>query len=235
MSTEHESYVPFNEQAAQEELERLQQALEESRQKRKDASAAFDQFVNSFRKEPPSREPRSPHPGWPRTDVGPSTLVRESRIAPPTAPASARKPIPMGRLLALAAIGIVAVAAVTWMWGSSSQESGPPTEATSAVPAAAEATATAVPQSPEPPVPVGTQSELRALKHVWVRVTIDGERVLERELDAGARVPLNGRSIVVRAGDAGAVRVIIDGRDRGPIGETGIAVTRTYTSSAASR
>ena len=79
------------------------------------------------------------------------------------------------------------------------------------------------------------QSELRALKHVWVRVTIDGKRVAERELDAGARLPLNGRSIVIRAGDPGAVRVFIDGQDRGLMGETGVAVTRAYTSAAASR
>jgi hypothetical protein len=64
-----------------------------------------------------------------------------------------------------------------------------------------------------------------------VRLTVDGKRVLERELDAGSRVPLNGQTIVIRAGDAGAVRIIIDGRDRGLMGETGIAVTRSYTSS----
>ena len=79
---------------------------------------------------------------------------------------------------------------------------------------------------------MGAQSELRALKHVWVRLTVDGQRVLERELDAGARLPISGRTIVVRAGDAGAVRMIIDGQDRGLMGETGVAVTRSYTSSA---
>jgi hypothetical protein len=68
-----------------------------------------------------------------------------------------------------------------------------------------------------------------------VRVTIDGQRVVERELAAGARVPLSGRSIVIRAGDPGAVRVFIDGQDRGLMGETGIPVTRAYTSAAASR
>jgi hypothetical protein len=37
---------------------------------------------------------------------------------------------------------------------------------------------------------------------------------------------------VIRAGDAGSVRIILDGRDRGPLGADGIAVTRTFTAAA---
>ena len=50
---------------------------------------------------------------------------------------------------------------------------------------------------------------------------------------AGARVPLRGRAITIRAGNAGAVRVVIDGQDRGVLGAEGVVVTRTFTSSAA--
>ena len=41
---------------------------------------------------------------------------------------------------------------------------------------------------------------------VWMRVTVDGQRVVEREVPEGTRIPLNGSQIVIRAGDAGAVR-----------------------------
>lgn len=234
MPTEHESsYVPFNEQAALEELERLQEALEESRQKRKDASAAFDQFVNSFRKEP-TRGPRPPQTTWPMSDVGPSTIARESRIAPP-ATQTKRNPVPTTALLAGAIVAVVAVVALVALWRDAPAASPPQTDVSSAVPAAAPAASTQAPPASDPSLPIGAQSELRALKRVWVRVTIDGQRVVERELDAGARVPLNGRSIVIRAGDAGAVRVFVDGQDRGLMGETGIPVTRTYASASANR
>jgi hypothetical protein len=62
-----------------------------------------------------------------------------------------------------------------------------------------------------------------------VRVLADGNRVLERELQAGETVPLGpGRTFVIRAGDAGALRLSIDGRN-GPVGRDGEIVTRTFT------
>ena len=230
MSTQQQPYVPFNEQAALEELERLQRAVEESRQKRKDASAAFDQFVNSFRKEP-GREPVPEHRVWPGTDVGPSTIARESRIAPPAPAVSARRRVPSLAVFAGALIATIAGVGVTKVWRDAPAE---PAAADISSPhaATAEPLAASAPQPAQPSLPAGSQSELRAVRHVWVRATVDGKRVLERELDAGDRVPLNGRTIVIRAGDAGALRVIIDGQDRGLVGETGIAVTRTYTASA---
>jgi hypothetical protein len=70
---------------------------------------------------------------------------------------------------------------------------------------------------------------------VWVRVTVDGERVLERELEAGVRIPLEAKeTIVVRAGDAGAIRLTIAGKDQGVFGPDGIAVTRTFPVPSAS-
>jgi hypothetical protein len=64
---------------------------------------------------------------------------------------------------------------------------------------------------------------------VWVRVVVDGKREVERELEANARIPLAGRTIVIRTGDAGAVRVEINGQDRGLLGRDGEVVTRTFT------
>ena len=234
MSTPQQTYTPFNEQAALEELERLKQALEESRQRRKDASAAFDQFVNSFRKEP-SREHRAERASWPQTDVGPSTIVRESRIAPPSMPARSRRRISSTAIFAGAIVVTVVGVSISRFWRDAPAEStAPPAVSTEADPAAS-ATPTSLPTASEPSAPIGSGSELRALRHVWVRATVDGKRILERELVAGDRVPLNGRTMVIRAGDAGAVRIVIDGQDRGILGETGIALTRTYTSSSPAR
>jgi hypothetical protein len=77
------------------------------------------------------------------------------------------------------------------------------------------------------------QGELAAVRRVWIRATVDGARVVERELQANERVTLRpARTIVVRAGDAGAVRIVLDGRDQGLLGANGIAITRTFTAAA---
>jgi hypothetical protein len=62
-----------------------------------------------------------------------------------------------------------------------------------------------------------------------MRVIVDGEKVLEREVPAGTRVPLNAeKSIVIRTGDAGAVQLAIRGEDRGLLGSEGEVVTRSF-------
>jgi hypothetical protein len=64
---------------------------------------------------------------------------------------------------------------------------------------------------------------------VWIRATADGVRVVERELRPDERIPLRAaRALVIRAGDAGAVRMSVNGQDRGVLGADGIVVTRTY-------
>ena len=51
------------------------------------------------------------------------------------------------------------------------------------------------------------RAEISTLRQVWIRVTVDGQKVIERELPPNTRIPLNPASqFVVRAGDAGAVR-----------------------------
>jgi hypothetical protein len=71
---------------------------------------------------------------------------------------------------------------------------------------------------------------LNVQRRVWVRVLLDGERAIERELPPGTRIPLQAdRAIVIRAGDAGALRLTINGVDRGPLGRDAEIVTRTFT------
>jgi hypothetical protein len=77
------------------------------------------------------------------------------------------------------------------------------------------------------------EAELNVDRRVWVRVIVDGERVIERELAAGTRIPLQAdRAIVIRVGNAGALRLTINGTDRGPLGDEGEIVTRTFTAQA---
>jgi cytoskeleton protein RodZ len=61
-------------------------------------------------------------------------------------------------------------------------------------------------------------------------VLVDGERVLEREVPADTRVPLAAqKTILIRTGDAGAVRLSILGEDQGFLGREGEVLTRSFT------
>ena len=93
-------------------------------------------------------------------------------------------------------------------------------------PQPAAATPVAAPAAVAPP----PAAEVSTVRKVWVRVLVDGQKVIERELPAGARIPLTPTyQVVVRAGDAGAVRVSIAGKDQGAFGPTGQPATRRFT------
>jgi hypothetical protein len=85
-------------------------------------------------------------------------------------------------------------------------------------------------------VPSGVNVELTTRRRVWLRVTLDGQRSFEREVPADQHIPLHAvRSIVIRAGDAGAVAVTQNGRDAGPLGRDGVIATREFKPDSASR
>jgi len=88
------------------------------------------------------------------------------------------------------------------------------------------------PPSQPAPAPVATpppRAEIVTSRQVWIRVTVDGQKVMERELPPDTRIPLNpAAQFVVRAGDAGAVKVTIDGKDQGPFGVDGRAATKAF-------
>ena len=89
------------------------------------------------------------------------------------------------------------------------------------------------PQPASPPAPVAApppRAEIVTSRQVWIRVIVDGERVIEREVPPNTRIPLNPAvQFVVRAGDAGAVKVAIEGKDQGPFGVDGRAATKAFT------
>lgn len=233
MPGEEQPHAPFDERAALEHLQRLQEDVEESRRRRKDASAAFDKFVGSFRRgadagvnpAPPRVEPR---PGFQRLEVP---------VAPVSAP-QPRRSIPTAMIVGGGALAIAAGFVLTRVWRES-PESSPlpatvqapaPVQPESSVPASAPSASPAAGAAAAPDPSGGMRAELVAVRGVWVRATVDGVRLVERELRRDERVPLRAsRAIVIRAGDAGALRITIDGQDRGPVGEDGVVATRTYT------
>ena len=185
----------------------------------------------------PAVVPATPPPATPPEPVDPSFLddFANEKPEPPSAPIrpipaalAGTRPSPARRampLIGLAAVGVLAV--FLWSRGGSEEETVP-TEAAAAPSApapapAAPAAATSGTQGPPPPAEVSTS------RSVWMRVTVDGQRVVEREVAAGTRIPLKGSQIVIRAGDAGAVRVSIAGQDQGEFGPAGQPATRTFS------
>jgi hypothetical protein len=250
--------VKFDEQAASEELERTRQALEESRQRRKRANEEFDAFLRSFAPPGPAPPPAGTAPAVPprrlvREPSG-SLVPHERGLAgepaavpssvPPEPPAPPPLPIVVTALgasprarhkarvyggIALAA-GAIAIVA----WRVRSPEPVPTSArpvAAAAAPGAQQGGASTPSSSPARGAPrQGVSAELRTTRPVWVRVTIDGKQALERELPADQRLPFEGvRTVTIRAGDAGAVRVSLNGADQGTLGPDGQVVTRSFT------
>jgi Domain of unknown function (DUF4115) len=289
---------PFDEQAALEELERLRQAIEESRRRRTQTSDEFEAFVRSFRAPaagsataaPPSTPATAPPPASAWTPAAPAAPaappitaspwpqpaapapVAPAVVPPPAAPPKADFVEPFKaepahatpetvdelpgeveparpqkrrtrslapRLLGGAGILVASILLLTRPWKSVRSEStaspspggGTPTTASApATPEPAQATSAQPPAAAAVETPRAMQAELNVERRVWVRVLVDGERVIERELAAGTRIPLQAdRAIVIRAGDAGALRLTLNGTDRGLLGREGEIVTRTFT------
>ena len=162
-----------------------------------------------------------------------ATLPREARAVPAAlrapAPRSSRRISPVVGLLAV----LVAGAAVFFVWRASSDPVPRPDRRRqrraplNRRPRPAPPVAAPAPAAVAPPPPA---AEVSTVRKVWVRVLVDGQKVIERELPADAHIPLTPTSqVVVRAGDAGAVRVSIAGKDQGPVGRDGEVATRAFT------
>jgi cytoskeleton protein RodZ len=72
------------------------------------------------------------------------------------------------------------------------------------------------------PLHEGLAIVLRADRECWVTATADGSRVLYQLLPAGTEHAIRAsREIAIRAGDAGALRVSVNGREAGLLGRDG--------------
>jgi hypothetical protein len=71
--------------------------------------------------------------------------------------------------------------------------------------------------------------EIQTTREVWMRTAVVGEPPVERLVPAGRTLKFNPvQLLVLRAGDAGGVRVIVEGEDRGVLGADGRVVNRRY-------
>lgn len=167
-------------------------------------------------------------------------------------PAITRRKSPMRVWKIAAAAGLGAVAVAGFVLLRSGDESSPtaPLAGNSAPAAArpgAEGAASRGPESSAPSSPPGLETmapasappagglrlELVARQPVWIRVTVDGRRRMEREVPEGFRVTLDAeRAVAIRAGDAGALMVGENGRPPAPLGRDGQVLTRIFPSPA---
>jgi hypothetical protein len=300
MATGNRVDPSFDEQAALEELERLQRAIEESRRRRGETVDEFNAFVRSFKRRdepaPVGTEPRLAVPPPPRPPVAPAadpivpvvatpvqrvepqpppplpvpplpvlpaalptpSAPKPPQLSVPIAPAPItpeivpppatvdeapqpayrgrdvvirRRPLPRGLVAWVAVVVIVGAVALLTMWRSRAPSPTQPSASSQPAPASAPAAIPAARTAGSPPAAAATNApvELVALRPVWVRVVADGQRTVERELKANERVPVTAQNTVtIRAGDAGALRVSIRGKDQGPVGPDGIVVNRTF-------
>jgi len=133
---------------------------------------------------------------------------------------------------AAAAVAIVGLLMFVFSGPGPAQQASPSPAASQATPPPAPAASSAAPavQGPVRALRV----ELTTLRPVWMRVTVDDGRPIERQVPAGQHLPYEAdRRIAVRAGDAGAVRVTVDGRDIGVLGADGQVVSRAFTAAPA--
>ena len=110
---------------------------------------------------------------------------------------------------------------------SAPAEPGQPRSATpgSATPAG-QAAAPSTPPAPRKPIEI----ELTTTRPVWMRVTVDGEKRVEREVPGGQRLTFGAdKAIQLRAGDGGGVRLTVGGKDQGPLGRDGQIAVRSFT------
>lgn len=64
----------------------------------------------------------------------------------------------------------------------------------------------------------------------WVRITSDSETVFEEVAEPGYSRTFEARRVIdIRAGNAGAVSVEVNGQDAGPLGEPGEIIDKSYT------
>jgi len=209
--------------------------------------------VGSSELTPIVSETAAPWPPPPAEPVEqPVPAARVSRLDDMSeATAAFPDPLPHRRALdtyiigASAGVLIIALLVVSTIGGDSEPPATPTAAQTQTTPGGQPAPGAAIPpktnQAPRsaagpaaspaaPTTPLPLQVELVALRKVWMRVTVDGDRAIEDEVEEGQRLRFAAnRSIVVRAGDAGAVTISVDGQAAAPLGRAGQPATRTLS------
>lgn len=86
----------------------------------------------------------------------------------------------------------------------------------------------AVPSADVSPSPQTLSVEFVIQERSWVEIRSGGRLVFEGLMRAGQRRTVSGTTVEVTAGNAGGVRVFVNGADRGTLGERGMVVSKTF-------
>jgi len=180
-------------------------------------------------------------------DTAPSTPVAPvaTMLDQPLEPANLRRLWPIAALLLVIALVVAGWWAYPRYFGGALPFARPTATPTSAPeptltvaqasPTAVVPTATAVPtatQSPTvTPTPAGLVLSIEVVgQRSWVLVQADGQRAFAGILEPGAKDSWTASErITLRSGNAGAVRVTLNGRDLGVLGEPGQVVEQEWT------
>ena len=84
------------------------------------------------------------------------------------------------------------------------------------------------PVAPSPAAAVKRGLTVRVTETSWLRVTVDGTVVLEGTLPAGTAKSFKGKVADLRVGNAGGVKIAVNGKTLGPLGASGDVVERRY-------
>lgn len=159
-----------------------------------------------------------PVPTPPSSSVDPGAIARAPDVESRTAPSSTSSaPAPADASGSSATTTAPSAASATTSVGTRM-----PTQAPGAVGDAAA------------PSTAGQASRLRveldASRNVWMRLLVDGETVSNRIVKEGEHLSLDAERLVeVRIGDAGAVRLTVNGEARGLLGRPGQVLTQRIT------
>ena len=141
-----------------------------------------------------------------------------------------------GTLVALLLVAFVVVEYV--MYVQQGRGTADVAQATAAPQPAASASGSLAATAPDSPTPLPTPTATPPPQHKlsiqvtapsWVRVTVDGATVVEGILPAGVAKSFSGHVADVRIGNAGGVRLVVDGRTLPPLGKSGDVVEQRYT------
>jgi len=105
-------------------------------------------------------------------------------------------------------------------------DGGSPAADASAEPA--DSLAAIPPVAPSPAAAVKRGLTVRVTETSWLRVTVDGTVVLEGTLPAGTAKSFKGKVADLRVGNAGGVKIAVNGKTLGPLGASGDVVERRY-------
>ena len=179
----------------------------------------------------------------PAPDAGAEATSAALETPPSTAPSrlfgddavETRSPIRSARTFIglFAATGALAVVGTIW-WAMTREGPEPLSAASPSAavePAVANPAASRDDVSPSAPGTMALTIETR--RPSWVRAQVDGKDEVGRIYQAGETRHIEGRSISIRAGDAGAVYVGVDGSAAQPLGPDGRAVTRQFSAAPA--